>query len=107
MPSIQPVHQAVQRVVADGADVLQDMDWQNDVRTLLPENHPADARLLAEEQKTRGSCRQDKIKNKLQKKNQSCCWQTSAPVEKERGGVMRAMNVQFNHEIPSESLYWR
>lgn len=58
LSSIQPVDQPVQRVVADSSDVPQDMDGQDDVRTLLSQNHSADTGLLTEEQETRGSCTQ-------------------------------------------------
>lgn len=56
LSSIQPVHKPVQRVVADGSDVPQDVDGQNDVRTLLSQHHPANTGLLTEEQETRWSC---------------------------------------------------
>ncbi|KAF3854179.1 hypothetical protein F7725_022234 [Dissostichus mawsoni] len=58
LSSVQPVHQAVQRVVADRPDVPQHVDGQDDVRTLLSQHHPADAGLLTEEQETGGGCRQ-------------------------------------------------
>lgn len=58
LSSVQPVDQPVQRVIADSSDVPQDVDGQDDVRTLLSQNHPADTGLLTEEQETRGSCRQ-------------------------------------------------
>lgn len=58
LSSVQPVHQSVQRVIADSPDIPQDVDGQDDVRTLLSQNHPANAGLLTEEQETRGSCRQ-------------------------------------------------
>lgn len=61
LSSIQPVDQLVQRVVADSSDVPQDVDGQDDVRTLLSQNHPADTGLLTEEQETRGSCRKERM----------------------------------------------
>ena len=57
LSSIQPVNQPVQWIVANSSDVPRNVDGQDDVRTLLSQNHPADTGLLTEEQETRGSCR--------------------------------------------------
>lgn len=58
---VDPVQLLVQRVVVDGADVLQVVDGQDDVRALLlVDHHPVDGRLLAEEQERCGSCREQR-----------------------------------------------